>query len=307
MEPQSDRPEVVRISAEVRQSIADGRGVVALETAVVTHGLPPPANLDVLSAMEEAIRAEGAVPAVCLVQDAYLWIGADTDRVAVAARDAARQKASVRDLGAAIARSISAGLTVSATLFAARLAGIRVFATGGIGGVHLGAAQTGDISADLLQLARVPIITVCSGAKSVLDIPRTLEFLEMAGVPVFSYRSSHFPAFYLRQSGVQVTSLESVEEIARVAKTQWSLGHEAGLVIGNPIPTDAALDPEEWATWLDAANDAAARDAIQGKDVTPYLLDRVAGYSGGRTVAANVALLINNARLAAQIACALPP
>lgn len=297
-------PSQVRLGSEVAAALEGGNPVVALESAVITHGLPEPHNLRAAECMVAAIRARGAVPALCLVDEAQLWIGADLPRAARVARDPAREKASVRDLGAALALGQSAGLTVSATLFAAHLAGIRVFATGGIGGVHA-PADLGDVSADLLQLGRSPVITVCSGAKSVLDIPRTLEFLETAGVPVFSYRSPYFPGFYLERSGVQAPVLRSAAAVARVARAQWDLGSAAGLVLGNPIPSASAIPPDDWQTWLDAARAEAEHDGIRGKAVTPYLLDRVAAASGGRTVAANLALLEANAALAAEVAVAL--
>lgn len=278
--------------------------MVALESAVITHGLPEPRNLEAARLMSEAVRAGGVVPALCLIDDARLWIGADLDRAEAVARHPGREKASVRDLGMMLASGTPAGLTVSATLFAAELAGIRVFATGGIGGVHLPAA-TGDVSADLLQLSRSPVVTVCSGAKSVLDIPRTLEFLETVGVPVFSYRTADFPGFYLRASGVCTPRLASADEVARTARMHWELGLSTGLVLGNPIPAHEQIPPDAWHEWLRVARGAAERDRIGGKAVTPYLLDRVAALSDGRTVRANIALLESNASLAAEIASAL--
>jgi pseudouridine-5'-phosphate glycosidase len=277
--------------------------MVALETAVATHGLPFPRNIDALLAMEEEVVVAGAVPAICLIEKGALWVGASVEQVEAAARDPAREKASVRDLGVALACAVTAGLTVSATLFAAELAGIRVFATGGIGGVHLG--DTGDVSADLHQLARSAAVTVCSGAKSVLDVPRTLEYLETLGVPVFAYRSSTFPAFYLLSSGEPARCVDSVHTIAKVAQAQWELGYASGIVVGNPIPEERALHSEDWQTWLRRAREVAERDRVRGKDVTPYLLAKVAEYSEGRSVEANVALLRSNARLAGEIAVAL--
>jgi pseudouridine-5'-phosphate glycosidase len=277
---------------------------VALESAVITHGLPEPQNLEAAQCMAEAVRASGAIPAICLVDDSQLWIGADLDRAASVARNPTREKASVRDLGIAIATGKPAGLTVSATLCAAALVGIRVFATGGIGGVHA-PYGSGDVSADLLQLSRSPVVTVCSGAKSVLDIPRTLEFLETAGVPVFSYRTPDFPGFYLSTSGVTAPVLSSPDEVARVARTQWDLGLATALVLGNPIPAAEQIPDNEWCEWLQEAQVLAERDHVQGKAVTPYLLDRVATMSAGRTVRANIALLKSNASLAAEVAVAL--
>ena len=297
-------PPGMQLGAEVAEALLDGRPVVALESAVMTHGLPDPQNLDAAWSMTQAIRARGAVPALTLVDDGRLWVGADLDRAASVARNPSREKASVRDLAASIALGNPAGTTVSATLFAASAVGIRVFATGGIGGVHFPAAA-GDVSADLEQLARSPVVTVCSGAKSVLDIPRTLEYLETAGVPVFGYRTREFPGFYLAKSGVEVPMLGSPHEVALVARMQWTLGLGTAVVVGNPIPRSDQIPPVEWESWLEQAQVAAADEDIRGKAVTPYLLDRVASLSRGRTVTANLALLESNAALAAEVAVAL--
>lgn len=297
----------IEISEEVRDALAEDRPVVALETAVVTHGLPHPRNLEAAHSTVSVLRSRAVVPALCLLHQGKLRIGASLHIVEEIAQDTAREKASVRDLGAMLDAGTSGGLTVSATLFAAHLAGIRVFATGGIGGVHAGASQTGDISADLFQLARSPVITVCSGAKSVLDIPRTLEFLETSGVPVFSYGSSAFPAFYLTDSGETTSRVDSPEQIARISQAQWDVGYQRAVVIANPIPVKEAIPPDEWQVWLDAAYMEAAHAAVRGKAVTPFLLDHIAQLSGGRSVRANLALLISNADLAGQIAIALAP
>jgi pseudouridine-5'-phosphate glycosidase len=295
----------VQIGEAVRHALHAKQPIVVLETAVVTHGLPHPHNLEAAAGMAGAVEAAGAVPAICLVEGGRLCIGATLEQAERVARHPQRQKAAARDLGAALASGAPAGLTVSATLFAAGLIGAHVFATGGIGGAHVGAEETGDVSSDLVQLSRTPVITVCSGAKSVLDIPRTLEFLETAGVPVFGYRTTWFPAFYLRSSQLPVPALHSPEEVGRVAQAQWGLGYEAGIVVGNPLPAEEAIGEEEWRGWLDAARAEAQRDGVRGKDVTPYLLDHVAAYSEGRTVQTNLALLERNARLAAEIATVL--
>jgi pseudouridine-5'-phosphate glycosidase len=278
---------------------------VALESAVVTHGLPDPWHLEAVSAMTGAIEAAGATPALCLAREGRLWVGASLADAGAVAANPARQKASARDLGRVMATGVDAGLTVSATLCAAHAAGIRVFATGGIGGVHLGAEETGDISADLLELSRRPVVTVCAGAKSVLDLPRTLEFLETAGVPVVGYGTDRFPAFYLRDSGLPVPCLPDARAVARAAQAQWELGSTAGMVVGNPIPRGHAIAPERWDAWLARARVSAEREDIRGQAVTPYLLAQVAEMSGGETVEANIALLVNNARVAAEIALAL--
>jgi pseudouridine-5'-phosphate glycosidase len=300
-----DTPQAVRIGDEVAEALKSRSAVVALESAVLTHGLPDPRNIDALRAMDEAVRRVGAVPAVCVTHAGAVWIGATSAMAEEVSADPAREKVSVRDLGRATALGISGGLTVSATLHVARLAGISVFATGGIGGVHVGAEITGDVSADLLQLARVPVITVCSGAKSVLDIPRTLEFLEMSGVPVYGFKTDRFPAFYLTESGHPAVTVASAADVARIARSSWSLGLDAGLVVGNPIPQESAIDPTQWAEWMQAATEAALRDRIVGRDVTPYLLGYVADASGGVTVDANIALLRSNAAVAGEIAVAL--
>lgn len=295
----------LRVGSEVSDALHAGKGVVALESAVLTHGLPHPSNIEALEQMGAAVRDADAVPAVCLVHGGRLWIGATDALARQLAGEPAREKASVRDLGRCAALGLSAGLTVSATLFAAHLAGIRVFATGGIGGVHTGASDSGDISADLLQLSRTPVVTVCSGAKSVLDIPRTLEFLEMAGVPVYSYRTRRFPAFYLTDSGAPSLAVESVRDIAAIARMQWDLGYSSGIVIGNPVPDSLALPRESWELWLAQAQAAAQQQGIAGKDVTPFLLASVAESSEGRTVDTNLSLLQSNARLAGEIAVQL--
>ena len=296
-------PPGVHIDREVAEALEGGRGVVALETAVVTHGLPEPENLAAMDRMDRAVRATGAVPAVCLVAKGKLWIGASRELVAEAGVDPRREKASVRDLGAALAGRRTAGLTVSATLFAAQIVGIQLFATGGIGGVHRG--DSADISTDMIQLSRSPVITVCSGAKSILDIPQTLEMLETLGIPVFSYRTEEFPAFYVRSSGQRVPSCDTPEGIAMAALAQWALGYDAGLVVGNPVPDEAAIGEREWEAWLADAELSAELHRISGKQLTPFLLEHVATASEGRTVHSNIALLESNARLAGEIAVAL--
>lgn len=295
----------VRIEDTVAAALRDGQPVVALETAVATHGLPEPVNIEIMGVMMREIEDAGAVPAVCLVNDGTLTIGAPMALVVRTAGDQRREKASVRDLGSVLARGVPAGLTVSATLYAASLAGIRVFATGGIGGVHTDVRDSLDISADLHQLVRSRVITVCAGAKSVLDIPRTLEYLETLGVPVFGYRTDEFPAFYLPSSCIPVPPLDSPASAAEVAQIQWELGYEGGLVIGNPLPPEEALHPSEWEGWLRRATREAREEGIRGKLVTPFLLARVAEFSDGETVRANLALLRHNARLAAEIGIAL--
>lgn len=296
-------PPNVLLGPAVASALEGGKPVVALETAVVTHGLPAPSNMEAILAMQHEVEEAGATPAVCLVEGGRLWIGAQEAQIRAVALDPCTVKASVRDLGPVMARGASAGMTVSATLLAADIAGIAVFATGGIGGVHLG--ESADVSADLHQLAQRRVVTVCSGAKSVLDIPRTLEYLETFGVPVFTYGSSMFPAFYLHSSGCPSQRLDSPTEVAQVVRQHWALRPETGVVVANPLAEPESLTSGEWKDWLGRARREADRERVQGKNVTPYLLARVAEYSHGRTVRANLALLISNAQLAGQIAVAL--
>lgn len=296
---------LLKVGDEVSEVLHQKGAVVALESAVLTHGLPSPENLEALEVMESEVRAAAAVPAICLVHGGTLWVGATREMVEEMVADPAREKAAARDLGRVLSEGSSAGLTVSASLFAAHRAGIRVFATGGIGGVHLGASDSGDISSDLLQLSRSPLVTICSGAKSVLDIARTLEYLETMGVPVVAYGSYKFPAFYEEDSGSSVPQVNSAVEIAAVARAQWKLEYPAGVVVGNPVPGTSAIQRGEWESWLEAALLSASKHHIQGKEVTPYLLSQVAALSDGRTLRANLALLTSNARLAGEVAVEL--
>ncbi|MGI8826933.1 MAG: pseudouridine-5'-phosphate glycosidase [Chloroflexota bacterium] len=302
-----DRPPWLHLSRDVVDALHYSDAVVALETAVVTHGLPAPQNIDAMLAMQRALREGGTVPAVCLIHRGVLHVGAPMELVEEAAADQSRKKASVRDLAAALTSRAPAGLTVSATLHAAYLAGIRVFATGGIGGAHVGSDVSGDVSADLGQLAKSPVITVCAGAKSVLDIPRTLEHLESLGVPVFSYGTNTFPAFYLRSSGCRVPRLDSPSQVAAVARAQWDLKLCGGLLLANGLPDHVAIPEKQWTEWLERAKREARDARVTGQDVTPFLLAHVAEYSNGRTVDVNVALLVRNAELAARVARALRP
>jgi pseudouridine-5'-phosphate glycosidase len=258
--------------------------------------------MEAMNLMAAGIEERGSTPAVCLVLGGILWIGASMSQIEEATRDTNVSKASVRDIGHAISTGATAGLTVSATLSAAALLGIRLCATGGIGGVHFGATETGDISADLVQLTRSPVITVCSGAKSVLDIPRTLEYLETQGIPVFAYGSDFFPAFYLRSSRCTARRLDSPKAVVLATRVQWALAPSTGIVVGNPLSESDAVSPADWDVWLDGARHQAKLDRIQGQNVTPYLLSEIARRSEGQTVRANIALLAANAVLAAEIA-----
>ncbi|MCJ7995692.1 pseudouridine-5'-phosphate glycosidase [Rhizobium cremeum] len=294
------------MSAEVAAALAEGRPVVALESTIITHGMPYPANLETAIAVEDTIRANGAVPATIAVIGGKLHAGLDRDTLAALAADKSAVKASGRDLAAVMTRGGTAGTTVSATMRIAELAGIPVFATGGVGGVHRGAEESFDISADLTELGRTGTAVVCAGVKSILDIPKTLEFLETQRVPVIAYGTDAFPAFFTRDSGEKADHrFDSAEEIARAIVSHHALGSGTGLLIANPIPEEAALDPAFInATIADALTEAEER-GVTRKDVTPFLLARINELSEGRSLKANIALVMNNAAFAAKIAVAI--
>ncbi len=296
---------LLEIAEEVRAALAAGRPVVALESTVIAHGLPWPTNLETAQAMEAASRRHGAVPATVAVWEGAPTVGLGAEQLEQLARRKGVLKASRRDLGLAVAHRHTAATTVAATMLLAHQAGIRVFATGGIGGAHDDAGQPWDISADLLELSRVPVAVVCAGAKSILDIPRTLEILESFSVPVLGYRTDTFPAFYLESSGQPVSGrVDDVDSAAAVLSAHWALGG-AGAVLAQPIAADAALDPEEFAQALRQAQAATRQHGIRGKELTPFLLAELGRITGGKTIRANQALLLANAELAARLAVAL--
>ncbi len=293
------------VSPEVAAALAAGRPVVALESTIVAHGMPWPRNLETANALEAEVRAAGALPATVAVLDGKLRVGLDAASLERLATDKSVTKASRRDLSALVARRESGATTVAATMVLAAMAGIRVFATGGIGGVHRGVETTMDVSADLYELGRTPVAVVCAGAKSILDIPKTLELLESLGVPVLGFRTDDFPAFYARSGGRPVDRrCESAAEIAGLLAAQFRLGL-GGVLVANPIPADQALDAAGMErTIADAVCDAEA-EGIGGQALTPYLLGRLNDATKGASLAANIALARNNARLAGEIAVEL--
>ncbi len=294
------------VHPDVAAALAAGRAVVALESTLIAHGMPWPHNLDTARRLEAEVRRQGAVPATVAVLGGRLKAGLSTDELeTLARRGPAIAKASRRDLALLVARGADGATTVAATMIVAALAGIRVFATGGIGGVHRGAAQSFDVSADLLELAQTPVAVVCAGAKSILDLGLTLEVLETHGVPVIGYRTDRLPAFYVRDSGFALEQrLDDPDAVARAMHAQWSLGLAGGLVIANPIPVEHEMLRERIATAIDQALAEAAARGIHGKASTPFLLQRVAELTGGDSLASNIALVLNNAALAAQVAVA---
>ncbi len=294
------------VSPEVREALAEGRPVIALETTIVTHGMPYPANVETALSVENIIRSAGAVPATTCIQNGRIQVGMTADEIEALAHAKNVVKASRRDLPAVLATRQTASTTVAATMIAARLAGISVFVTGGIGGVHRGATETMDISADLQELSQTDVIVVCAGAKAILDIGLTLEVLETLGVPVLGYQTEQFPAFYTRDSGHKVSfRVDTPQTVAQIAKTKWDLGLSGGVLVGNPIPTDAELDPAFVHDAIERAAAAAAERNIRGKEVTPFLLAELEKITEGKSLAANIRLVEHNALVGAQIATAL--
>ncbi|MBQ1831327.1 MAG: pseudouridine-5'-phosphate glycosidase [Bacteroidales bacterium] len=295
------------ISPAVKAALMAGEPVVALESTIISHGMPYPQNVETALKVEETVREAGAVPATIAVIGGQLKAGLTAAEIEyLGKKGPAVTKASRRDLPVLVARGADGACTVATTMIIAHLAGIRVFATGGIGGVHRGAETTMDISADLEELGRTPVLVVCAGAKAILDLGLTLEYLETKGVPVIGYGTEELPAFYTRTSGFKVDyRLDTPEEIAAAFRAQQEMGLGGGMLVTNPIPEAYSMDP----TRINAAIDQAVADArrlgIHGKETTPYLLARVKDLTGGDSLSANIQLVLNNARLAAHIAKSL--
>jgi pseudouridine-5'-phosphate glycosidase len=298
---------LISIAPEVGEALAGGRSVVALESALITHGLPRPRNLEVARQVEDAVREGGAVPATIALVAGEARVGLDEEALTELARRDDVFKCGIRDLALAAARGGHGGTTVSATAHLAARAGIRVFATGGLGGVHRGASQTWDESADLEALARTGIVVVCAGVKSILDVGATLERLETLNVTVLGYGTDRFAGFYLTDSGHPVSwRVDSVAEVASVARARDELGTEgSAMVVANPLPPDEQLDPELHDRMLGQGLAAAELEGIEGKDVTPFLLEYLARTTAGASLEANVRLVLRNAELAGQIATEL--
>ncbi len=293
----------IQVAPCVRAALRDGAPVVALESTIIAHGFPYPANRACALACEEAIRAEGGVPATIAIIGGVVRVGLSEAEIEHLAASGAVPKASRRDVATLVARGSDGATTVAATMLIAALAGIRLFATGGIGGVHRGAQDTFDISADLEELARTDVAVVCAGAKSVLDLPRTLEYLETRGVPVLGYRTEEFPAFYSRTSGLPVDQrVDGPDEVAEILRVREELGIHGGVVIANPIAPEHEIPASEIASVIEQALALAEEASVRGKDVTPFLLGRIHALTHGRSERANRELVVANARLAARIA-----
>jgi pseudouridine-5'-phosphate glycosidase len=291
------------MSEEVSDAIASGRGLVALESTIISHGLPTESSARTARLIEEEVRQAGAVPATIALIDGAVHVGLDDDGLTRVAEDDEVVKCSVRDLPVALARGTTGATTVAATSYLADVAGIRVFATGGLGGVHRGASESWDESADLAALASIPITVVCAGVKSILDVGATLERLETLSVPVLGYRTDEFPGFYVRRTGLPVPwRVDSAAEIGEVMVNRDRLGLDQGIVVAQPIPADDEMDRDLHDRTLEGGLASVARAGVTGKEVTPHLLAYFHEQTGGASLEANVALVLENARLAATVA-----
>ena len=295
------------IAPEVAAALAEGKPVVALESTIISHGMPYPKNVETALRVEQTIRDNGAVPATIAVIGGRLKAGLSREEIEHLGRAGrAVAKASRRDLPALVARGADGATTVTTTMIIAHMAGISIFATGGIGGVHRGAETTMDISADLEELSQTPVMVVCAGAKSILDLGLTLEYLETKGVPVIGYGTDELPAFYTRRSGFGVDyRADSPEELAAMFRAQRSLGYRGGMLVTNPIPEEFAMDKAVIDAAIEQALSECAEQGVHGKETTPFLLARVVELTGGESLESNIRLVLNNAALAARTACAL--
>ena len=296
----------LRIQPEVQAALAEGHPVVALESTIISHGMPWPQNVETARAVEQTVRDAGAVPATVALIDGKITIGLDAPQLERFGQASDVIKVSRRDIARTLCARADGATTVAATMWCADQAGIRVFATGGIGGVHRGVATSWDISADLEELAQTPVAVVCAGAKSILDIGKTLQYLETRGVPVYGYRCDDFPAFYTSTSGFPVDArFDTANDLANVLTTQWLLGLGSGALIGNPIPQDLSLPQGRIGDAVAAALQACEAAGVTGPAVTPFLLKHVAETTGGDSLESNIALIKHNAQVAAELAVAM--
>ena len=295
------------IAPEVQKALDEGRPVVALESTIISHGMPYPRNVETALLVEQTIRENGATPATIAVIGGRLKAGLSHEEIEhLGKAGRAVAKASRRDLPALVARGADGATTVTTTMIIAHMAGIKIFATGGIGGVHRGATETMDISADLEELAQTPVMVVCAGAKSILDLGLTLEYLETHGVPVIGYGTEELPAFYTRKSGFAVDyRVDSPEELAAMFKAQRDLGYKGGMLITNPIPEEYSMDKEVIDKAIEEALAQCKAQGVHGKETTPFLLAKVVELTGGDSLDSNIQLVLNNARVAAKTAAAL--
>lgn len=294
------------ITPEIREAVAAGKPVVALESTILSHGMPYPQNLSFAEEIEKIIRAEGAVPATMAVIDGRLKAGLTEEELLRMCEAKGVLKVSRRDLPIVVAKKLTGATTVATTMILSALAGVHVFATGGIGGVHRGGEVTMDISADLQELAHTPVAVVCAGAKMILDIGRTLEYLETMGVPVLGMNTDDFPAFYCRKSGYGVDyNAKTPADVAAIAHAKWELGMAGGMLIGNPVPEEYAMDFDRMSAVIEKVLREAEQAGVHGKDITPFMLAHIVEETGGESLATNMQLAYNNARTAAKIAVEL--
>lgn len=294
------------IKEEVKQALLEGKPVVALESTIISHGFNYPENLDCAKTCERIIREEGAIPATVGIRDGKILIGMSEEDILYFAQNRSIPKCSRRDVAPILALGLSGATTVATTMMFAHMANIKVFATGGIGGVHMHGEDTMDVSADLVEIANTNVNVVCAGAKSILDLPRTKEYLETLGVSIVGYQTDAFPDFYTRDSGLKVDyRVDSTEDIAKIIRTKEELGFKAGLIIANPIPKENEMDPEYIHTKINEALERSIEQRVKGKDVTPFLLAALHHDTEGKSVIANKALVFNNSKLAARVAKSL--
>ncbi len=297
---------LLTISPEVQSALRDGQGVVALESTIITHGMPYPQNRETALRVEQAVRDGGAIPATIAILDGQIMVGLNDEQLNALALTNDAMKLSRADLAMAVSRKAMGSTTVAATMIIAHLAGIKVFATGGIGGVHQGAEFSFDISADLQELGRTPVTVICAGAKAILDIPKTLEVLETLGVPVLAYGQDEVPAFWSRSSGLQAPlRADSVTDIVAFMQAREALQLGGGVLVTNPVPADAEIPRETMQVFISQAIQESQAAGITGKSVTPWLLGRIVELSDGKSLITNQALITNNAKLAAELAAAL--
>lgn len=293
----------LNIHPEVQQALQEGKPVVALESTIISHGMPFPKNVETALAVEDFVRSNGAVPATIAIMNGKCYVGLSNDEVNFFGKEKNVWKVSLRDMPYVISKKLYGATTVAATMRIASMAGIKIFVTGGIGGVHRGAETSMDISADLTEMAQTSVAVVSAGVKSILDIGLTLEYLETKGIPVITYRQDEFPSFYSRKSGfISPLRLDSAEEIASLLSTKWKLGIEGSVLIANPVPAEFEVPADKMEEHIQLALAAAERSNIKGKEVTPFILKFIAEHTKGESLDANIALIEHNAKIGAEIA-----
>jgi hypothetical protein len=293
----------VKISQEVKEAIKEKKPVVALESTIISHGMPYPKNVETALEVEKVVRENGAIPATIAIINGEIKIGLSKEEIEIIGKAGLSvTKTSRRDLAYVVANKLNGATTVAATMICAQMANIKIFATGGIGGVHRGAEKTMDISADLEELGKTNVAVICAGCKSILDMGLTLEYLETKGVAVYGYKTNILPAFYTRESDFKVNKINSEQEVAKVLKTKWDLGLDGGVVITNPIPEEFSMDRKIIDKTILEALKEADEKGIKGKDITPFLLDKIQKLTSGKSLEANIELVFNNAKLASKIA-----